>query len=116
MSLIRGDRLNADQRAQVLRAFVHRHTTENARQTYGGRCPNCAQSVRNGVVVTGSKRGPVPLQVRTEAEWHAYHTSKGADLISDEEWLRRHAFHFIADGSRLNARKHYAEPVGLVDA
>ncbi len=29
---------------------------------------------------------------------------------TDDEWLAKHAFHFIADGSRLSNRHRYAEP------
>ena len=31
-------------------------------------------------------------------------------LVSDNEWLKDHAFWFINDGSRL-AKRHHAEPV-----
>ena len=30
-------------------------------------------------------------------------------LISDQEWINRHAFHFIKDGSRLARNRHHAE-------
>lgn len=30
-------------------------------------------------------------------------------LVSDSEWLAKHAFHFIKDGSRLARNRHYAE-------
>lgn len=29
---------------------------------------------------------------------------------SDQEWLDKHAFHFIKDGSRLALNRRYAEP------
>jgi hypothetical protein len=32
-------------------------------------------------------------------------------LISDDEWLRTHAFYFVADGSRLSMRRRYAEKI-----
>jgi hypothetical protein len=46
--LVKGSELTPEQRSQVLAAFVHRHTHENARQTYGGRCPACEQVGRKG--------------------------------------------------------------------
>jgi hypothetical protein len=114
-NLIRGDQLNTDQRRQVLAAYVHRHTEENARQTYGGKCPNCEQSARaDGLIITGSKRGPIPITVWTKAEWHAYHTSKGAKLQTDAAWLADHAFWFTKDGTRLHGGHHRAEPAWLV--
>ena len=36
-------------------------------------------------------------------------------LISDEEWLRDHAFHFVKDGSRLMANRQHAEPACLAE-
>ena len=30
--------------------------------------------------------------------------------ISDDEWLKERAFHFLKDGSRLMANRHRAEP------
>jgi hypothetical protein len=110
--LIRGDRLTSRQRAEVLRTFVHRWTHENARQTYGGQCPGCVQSTRGGQIVTGVKHpraGETPLKVWTRAEWHAYHVS----LQTDAEWLAAHAFHFVRDGSKLDARRRHAEPASV---
>lgn len=34
---------------------------------------------------------------------------------SDEEWLSKHAFYFIKDGSRLNARYKHCEPIFMAD-
>jgi len=34
--------------------------------------------------------------------------------ISDAEWIADHAFHFVADGSRLDLRYKHAEPMCLV--
>jgi hypothetical protein len=102
--LIRGDKLTAAQRAEVLRTYVHRWTHENAKQTYGGKCPGCEQSTCNhGHIVTGTK-------VWTRDEWHAYHVP----LVTDEQWLKEHAFHFIKDGSRLSGAGH-AEPAFMAD-
>ena len=95
--LLRGDKLSHTQRKQVLSAFVHRWTHENAKQSYGGKCPGCAQH-------TGSEAvNGIP--------WHDYH----APLVSDEEWIKAHAFHFTKDGSRLMANKNFAEPAYLAD-
>lgn len=101
--LIIGSDLNSRQRAQVLSAFVHRHTAENA-QRHGVSCMLCKIS------------GPFPMvtgqrgarRVWERSEWHAYHVP----AVSDQRWLADHAFHFIADGSRLMIR-HAAEPAYL---
>lgn len=106
--LIRGDKLTHMQRQEVLRTFVHRWTLENAKQTYGGRCPGCEQSTRNGLIVTGVDKPGIcetPRKVWQREDWHAYHTA----LITDDQWLLEHAFHFVKDGSRLMANNH-AEP------
>ena len=79
--LIRGDKLNSQQKAHVLAAFVFRWTTENYKRAY--RCPHCNL-----------------LKIEFDRiECRQHHPTIG--LISDEEWLARHAFHFVADGSRL---------------
>lgn len=88
--LITGSKLNPRQRSQVLFAFVHRWTHENSRQSYGGRCPACVQSGLD----------------------HAYH----APIISDEQWLNEHAFHFVKDGSRLSARHSACEPAYFAES
>ena len=36
-------------------------------------------------------------------------------VISDEQWINEHAFHFIADGSRLTHNRSYAEPAYMVE-
>jgi len=36
-------------------------------------------------------------------------------LISDDEWIITHAFHFVKDGSRLTRNRRYAEPVYATD-
>ncbi len=84
---ILGSQLTPRQRDEVLRAFVHRWTFENAHQTYRGRCPACVQSGMSD-------------------EWHTQHIP----LMSDADWLVRHAFRFVKDGSRLSVRHRYAEP------
>lgn len=90
--LIRGDKLTTEQRRQVLAAFVHRHTIENAR-TRGVKCVMCADSV------------PPPH----DGSWHARHVA----VQTDDQWLADHAFHFVKDGSRLHDRRHFAEPAYL---
>jgi hypothetical protein len=97
--LIRGSDLNAAQRRQVLNAFIYRWTHENARQNYRGQCPGCVQN-----------RRPASRRQMSETEWHAHHLP----LISDEQWLAEHAFHFTADGSRLARNRQHAEPAHLV--
>lgn len=93
--LISGYRLSASQRQQVLAAFVHRWTFENAKQTYGGRCPACVQQ---------RQRGGAPEVDGTP--WHEFHVP----LISDEQWLREHAFYIRKDG-QLDARRAHCEPI-----
>lgn len=107
--LIKGIDLTPQQRAHVLAAFVHRWTHENARQTYGGKCPACEQSRGTCRGVPLMKVGPTQdLRPYTREEWHAYHKP----LISDAEWLAGYAFHFTNDGSRLHGRRRFAEYVG----
>lgn len=106
--LIKGADLTAEQRKQVLAAFVHRWTHENAQQTYGGRCPACAQRPGgNGEIVI-----PAGQQSATEVRklWHDHHVK----VVSDQEWLNAHAFHFTKGGT-LSARHQYAEPAYLAD-
>jgi len=97
MELARGDRLTAALRRQVLAAFVHRWTHENAKQTYNGRCPACVQQRQCGgdMVVDGKP-------------WHEYHVP----LVTDQEWLREHAFHVTVNG-RLSARHKHCESAFL---
>jgi hypothetical protein len=106
--LIKGSDLTSRQREQVLAAFVHRDTIENARR-HGVACMNCA-NIRSWPYVTGQALPDGP-HVWTRAQWHKYHISKGAIATTDQEWLRKHAFHFVKDGSRLHARRHAAEYV-----
>lgn len=63
--LIKGEDLNSQQRAEVLRAFVHRHLDT---------------------------------------------TSK-----NENEWLLKHAFYFVEDGSRLAYNRRYCEPVYMAE-
>ena len=91
MPLLAGSTLTPRQQAQVCSAFVHRWTVENARQTYQGRCPACAQGAPTGM---------------TEPQWHAHHMP----LTTDAEWIAAHAFYFVKDGSRLAANRPRCEP------
>jgi len=104
--LIRGTDLSSRQREQVLSAFPYRWTHEAGRRWYGGQCPACAQSphpFKPGRNFTeAGKRGAAMSQ----AEWHAYH----APVVSDDEWVRQHAFNFNKDGTlgRGSAQPSYA--------
>ena len=82
--LVRGDKLNASQKREVLSAFGYRWTTQNE-----GRARN----------------------------WYAAGKSEPprAPLVSDEQWLREHAFHFNAKTGRLSLNRKRAEPVYLID-
>lgn len=62
--LIRGNRLTARQREQVLAAYVHRD--------------------------------------------HAI--GDGKEYRDDADWVNRHAFYFLKDGSRLALNRHHCEP------
>lgn len=104
--LITGDQLNDQQRRQVLAAYVHRWTHENAKQTYQGRCPACVQSGGDHeVVLPPGQAGAGEVRKR----WHDQHLP----MVSDREWLAAHAFHFVKDGSRLHGRYQHAEPAYL---
>ncbi len=99
---IRGDRLPLSLQRDVLARYVHRWTHENARQTYGGRCPGCAQAAPFPMICGQAlPHGPISY---TEAAWHAYHMP----LTSDAAWLAAHAFAVNKDGQSLNRRQSYA--------
>ena len=106
--MIKGVNLNVEQRKLVLAAFVYRHTVENA-VARGVDCVNCANipswPYEAGQALPG---GPYTF---TRDQWHAYHTSRGAQVVTDAEWLAVHAFHFTKDGSRLMVNRRYAESV-----
>lgn len=111
MPLIRGDELRPELQRQVLARYVHRHTVENARQSYHGRCPNCEQMAAIGFRTGWPGDAP---KIWTRDEWHAYHTTHGAPLVTDAEWLRAHAFYVTRSG-HLDERRHYAEPAIIAD-
>lgn len=112
MRLIRGNQLSPTLQRDVLARYVHRWTIENARQTYEGACPACAQSTRIGpsgepIVLTGV---PGQYRVWTVAEWHAYHVP----LTTDREWLAAHAFAVTRTG-QLDRRSRHAHPASLAE-
>ncbi len=98
--ILKGSSLNSRQREQVLAAFVHRNTIENAKRR-GVDCVNCAMNRYPYVTGQALPDGP---HVYTREQWHTYHTTHGAVAISDAQWLADHAFKFIKDGSRLAIR------------
>lgn len=110
--LIRGDNLNDAQRRLVLAAFVHRHTHENAKQTYRGQCPACAQAGRKGWPYVCGEALPDGPRVYTREQWHAYH----APLTTDAEWLASYSFWFTSDGKRLSESHNHCEPIGCMVA
>lgn len=93
--LIQGSCTNGKTRQAIFAQFVHRWTHENARQTFRGECPACAQGAPESM---------------TKEQWHAYH----APLVSDAQWLADHAFYVNNDGS-LDQRRGYCEPAYLAD-
>lgn len=95
--------MNLSQRRHVWAAFSHRWTHENAKQHYGGKCPACVQRFQCEPAAAPDVNG---------MPWHEYH----APLTSDDEWIRKHAFYFIRDGSRLSARQHFCEPHYLAES
>ena len=97
--IIKGADLTSAQRSAVLAAFVHRHTVENAKR----RGVPCILCDRRWPYVTGP-RGD--RKVWERAEWHAYHVP----AVTDQQWIRDHAFSFLKDGSRLTLHG-YAQPV-----
>jgi hypothetical protein len=101
--LISGTKLTAAQRRQVLAAFTHRHTVENA-EVQGG----CLLCKLNGpadrlVEAVALNAPPIP--------WHEYHIA----AENDERWITTHAFYFVKDGSRLMANRRHAEPIYMAD-
>jgi hypothetical protein len=89
--LIRGDRLNQRQFEQVLSTFVHRWTTGNAARFRVYKCPVCK-------VPGGDPKGGVACR--------KYHPT--IPLITDNQWVKEHAFHFTKDGKKLMASRHAA--------
>jgi hypothetical protein len=104
--LIKGIDLNSRQRAEVLRAFPHRHTVENARRR-GVACVMCTDSGGNReIVIPAGQQAAHEIRKR----WHDHHVR----VQTDQQWLIDRAFHFLANGSRLMHRRH-AEPVYMAE-
>lgn len=101
--LIRGDKLPHRLQREVLAAYVHRWTIENARQTYHGECPACAQT-GGFPYICGEALPNGPIK-HTRESWHAYHVP----LTTDAEWLAAHAFHVTKRGEL-----DHAEPACLL--
>jgi hypothetical protein len=98
---ILGIDLRPEVQAEAKARFVHRWTHENAKQTYGGKCPGCEQAANGGHIVTGGAPG-FPKKVWTREEWHAYHIP----LVSDAEWLASTSFAVNEDGTLSNKVNH----------
>lgn len=81
--LIKGDKLNQEQRKQVLESFGYRWTSDNRRR---------------------------------EDWWRGIKGQPTMPLVSDDQWLKEHAFHFTSDGKRLKARPRYCEPAYLAES
>ena len=77
MRLITGDKLSADLKQQVLRAFVYRLTIENGYP----------------------KRNPCGAKV---------------PAVSDEIWLKEHAF-WVTNNNKLARNRKHAEPAFMVN-
>lgn len=98
MPLVKGSNLSTPLRQEVLSQYIHRWTHENATQTYGGKCPACAQR-------------DFRTTNMTQKQWHEYHVA----LITDEQWLAEHAFH-VTRRCKLNLNRRHAEPAYLADS
>lgn len=49
-----------------------------------------------------------------ESSWSGIDGQPTIPLITDEEWLADHAFHFVRDGSHLSEKRH-CEPSYIAD-
>lgn len=97
MKLVRGDRLNQDQRKLVLSMYVYRWTIENDRRAMAyGKCPCCK--------VDGGEPSPDRVDCRQ------YHPT--VELQSDEAWLADQSFWVKVDGTM--ARRN-SEPAFMAD-
>ena len=50
-----------------------------------------------------------------ERAWANATSRPTVPLVSDDEWIAAHAFHFTTDGSRLMRNRQHAEPSFLAD-
>lgn len=98
--LIKGADLTPRQYEQVLNAFVYRWTTGNPHraQVYGV-CPHCG--------VLGGEPSEDNVACRQ--------VHPTVPLQTDNEWVKDHAFHFVADGSRLMQRRNACVPAYVAD-
>jgi hypothetical protein len=94
--LIAGTDLTPEMRRQVENAFIYRWTYDNKRRTDVYHCDKCDVSKQ-------------PYVNEKSSEGHQHPT---VPLISDDQWIREHAFHFTNDG-RLHPRQRHAEPAYL---
>jgi len=67
------------------------------------------QQQRNLVLAAFGYRWTRDNPVR-ERWWRGIEGKPTIPLISDDQWLRDHAFHFVKDGSRMMRTRHHAEP------
>jgi len=99
MKLVRGDRLTPRQRREVLAGFIYRWTTENPQRVRAwGGCSKC--DVRHPYVNSKSSDG---------------HSHPTIPLVSDDAWLRQHAFYVTAPGG-LSQRHRHCEPALTIEA
>lgn len=96
--LVAGTDLTPEMRKQVQRAFIYRWTYDNPRRAEVYHCDKC--DVANDPFVNDKS-----------AEGHQHPT---IPMISDDQWIREHAFYFTNDG-RLATRgdQRFAEPAYL---
>lgn len=94
--LVAGTELDDNQRRQVQDAFIYRWTYDNPRRTEVYHCDKCDLAQQ-------------PYVNEKSSEGHQHPT---VPLISDEQWIREHAFHFTNDG-RLHPNRRHAEPAYL---
>lgn len=110
-TLTRGDQLPSHLQHEVLARYIHRWTHENAQRSYNGQCPACRQAgfPAAKVYIAGQALPDGPTYY-TQAQWHVYHRP----MVSDQDWLKQHAF-YITKAGRLDARRTHAEPACLVE-
>ena len=83
--LIRGEDLRPDQRDEVLRVYIYRWTKDSPHRSRAYRlCPHCG--------VQGGEPSEKNVRCRQVHPTIPFQT--------DEEWIKSHAFDFVADGSR----------------
>ena len=104
MKLVRGDRLNREQRRHVLAAYMYRWTTGNVRRAEAyGTCPCCG--VPGGL--------PEPT-LRDESRMACRQHHPVIALQTDEEWLREHAF-WVKKNGEMSVQRTHAEPAYMTE-